>query len=62
MLVTDEEIERIVLRMLALHGPQAAVVAAEQLNKCIDHGNLRGRDIWACVVRRIHEDQCTTPQ
>jgi hypothetical protein len=62
MLVTDEEIDRIVRRMLALHGLQAAVVAAERLNSCIDHSNWRGRDIWACVVRRIHEDRDSAPK
>ena len=29
----------------------------ERLNEMIDRNNIRGRDIWACVVHAIHEQQ-----
>ena len=61
MLVKDAEIERIASELLAEHGPGAARIAVERLNEMIDRGNIRGRDIWACVVHAIHEQQGSTP-
>jgi hypothetical protein len=57
MLVKDAEIERMASELLAEHGPGAARVAVERLNEMIDRDNVRGRDIWACVVHAIHEQQ-----
>ena len=61
MVVQDAEIERAARDMIARHGPDAARVAAERLNEMIDHNNIRGRDIWACVVHVIHQRQGTGP-
>ena len=61
MPVKDAEIERIARELLAEHGARAARIAAEQLNEMIDRNNIRGRDIWACVVHAIHEQQGTSP-
>jgi hypothetical protein len=61
MFVKDAEIERIARELLAEHGPRAARVAAERLNEMIDRNNIRGRDIWACVVHAIHEQQDASP-
>jgi hypothetical protein len=61
MPVKDVEIERIARELLAHHGDRAARVAAELLNAMIDRNNLRGRDIWACVVHAIHEQRGTGP-
>jgi hypothetical protein len=61
MLVKDAEIERIARQLLAEHGSRAARIAAERLNEMIDRHNIRGRDIWACVVHAIHEQQGTSP-
>jgi len=61
MPVKDAEIERIARELLAEHGGHAARVAAERLNEMIDRNNIRGRDIWACVVHAIHEQQGTSP-
>jgi hypothetical protein len=47
--------------LLAEHNGRAALVAAERLNAMIDRNNIRGRDIWACVVHAIHEQQGTSP-
>ena len=60
-LFKDAEIERIASDLLAEHGGRAARVAAERLNEMIDRNNIRGRDIWACVVHAIHEQQGTSP-
>lgn len=60
--IDDREIDRIARRILARHGPRAAIVAAERLNRCIDRADWTGRDTWAQVVHRIHEDQGTTPR
>jgi hypothetical protein len=57
MLFKDAEIERIARGLLAQHGRRAALVAAERLNEIIDRNNISGRDIWACVVHAIHEQQ-----
>jgi hypothetical protein len=57
----DGEIERIARRLLAEYEGRAALVAAERLNAMIDRNNIRGRDIWACVVHAIHEQQGTGP-
>ena len=62
MLFKDAEIERIARGLLAQHGRRAARVAAERLNEMIDRNNIRGRDIWACVVHAIHEQQGTSPR
>jgi len=61
MLVKDAEIERIARELLAEHGPRAARIAVERLNEMIDRDNVRGRDIWACVVHAIHEQQGISP-
>ncbi len=61
MIVTDVEIERLARDMIAKHGPRAARMAAERLNEMIDRNNIRGRDIWACVVHAIHQRQGTGP-
>jgi len=47
--------------LIAKHGPHAARVAAEQLNRMIDRNDTSGRDLWACVVHVIHERQGTGP-
>jgi hypothetical protein len=61
MVVSDAEIERLARDMIAQHGPRAARVAAERLNEMIDRDNIRGRDVWACVVHVIHEQQGSGP-
>jgi hypothetical protein len=55
MHVSDKEVDEIALRLRAQHGPRAGMVAAEQLNECIDRADVNGRDTWARVVHRIHE-------
>ena len=52
---SDEEIDREARSLMAQHGRQAAVVAASELNRCIDRQDLDARDCWARIVRRIHE-------
>jgi hypothetical protein len=61
LLARDAEIERIARELVAKHGPRAARIAAERLNEMIDRKNFRGRDIWACIVHAIHEQQGTSP-
>jgi hypothetical protein len=61
MAVGDADIERIASELIAKHGPQAARVAAEQLNRMIDRNDVHGRDMWACIVHLIHERQGTGP-
>ena len=61
MVVGDADIERIAGELIAKHGPQAARVAAEQLNAMIDRSDIRGRDMWACIVHLIHERLGTGP-
>jgi hypothetical protein len=61
MLLKDAEIERIAGELLAEHGRRAARIAAERLNEMIDRNNISGRDMWACVVHAIHEQQGTSP-
>ena len=61
MVVSDAEIERLARDMIARHGDRAARVAAEKLNEMIDRDNVRGRDVWACVVHLIHERQGSGP-
>ena len=60
-MVASTEIERLARDMIARHGDRAARVAAETLNEMIDRDNVRGRDVWACVVHLIHERQGTGP-
>ena len=47
MVVGDADIERIAGELIAKHGPQAARVAAEQLNAMIDRNDIRG--VLACT-------------
>jgi hypothetical protein len=61
MVVHDAEIDRLARELIAQHGPRAARVAAERLNEMIDRSNVPGRDLWACVVHRIHERQGSGP-
>jgi hypothetical protein len=61
MVGNEAEIERIAREMIATHGPGAARAAALRLNEMIDRNNIPGRDLWACVVHRIHERQGTGP-
>ncbi len=61
MVVGDAEIERIARELIATHGPDAARVAAEQLNNMIDRNDVDGREMWACIVHLIHEQQGTGP-
>ncbi len=51
------EISRVAHAVIAQHGPDAAVLAAERLNEMIDNGNWAGRDAWACVVHAIHDQR-----
>jgi hypothetical protein len=57
--VGDGEIERIADELIREHRRQAARVAAERLNTMIDRHDIQGRDLWACVVRAIHQKQGT---
>jgi hypothetical protein len=59
MVVGDADIERIAGELIARHGPRAARVAAERLNVMIDSNDFQGRDLWACIVRVIHQRQGT---
>lgn len=61
MVIADAEIERLARETIAKHGSRAARVAAERLNAMIDRRNVPGRELWACVVHRIHERQGTGP-
>ncbi|MGE5271257.1 MAG: hypothetical protein ACM3JG_16475 [Thiohalocapsa sp.] len=61
MIVSEVEIDRLAREMMVQHGPQAARVAAERVNDMIDRNNVPGREMWACVVHRIHERQGTGP-
>jgi hypothetical protein len=61
MVVRDADIERIARELIAKHGPDAARVAAEQLNNMIDRNDAGGREMWACIVHLIHEQQGTSP-
>ncbi len=61
MVVGDAEIERIARELIAKHGPDAARVAAEHLNDTIDRNDAEGREMWACIVHVIHEQQGTSP-
>ena len=61
-MVRDEaEIERIARDMIARHGSRAAREAVGRLNEMIDRNNVPGRDLWACIVHRIHEHQRSGP-
>jgi hypothetical protein len=61
MVRNEAETENIAREMIARHGPDAARKAIERLNTMIDRNNIPGRDLWACVVHRIHERQGTGP-
>jgi hypothetical protein len=61
MVRNEAEIEQIARQMIAQHGPEAVRKAIERLNEMIDRNNIPGRDLWACVVHRIHEHQGTGP-
>ncbi len=61
MVVRDADIERIARELIAKHGPDAARVAAEQLNNMIDRNDTDGREMWARIVHVIHEQQGTSP-
>ena len=61
MVVRDADIERIARELIAKHGRDAARVAAAQLNDVIDRNDTNGREIWACIVHVIHEQQGTSP-
>ena len=61
MVVGDADIERIAGELIVKHGSQAARVAAERLNAMIDGNDLQGRDVWACIVRTIHQQQGLGP-
>ncbi len=61
MAAEDADFERIARELIAKHGPDAARVAAEQLNTMIDRNDIDGREMWACIVHVIHEQQGTSP-
>ncbi len=61
MAAEDADIERTAHELIAKHGPDAARVAAEQLNNMIDRNDIDGRELWACIVHVIHEQQGTSP-
>jgi hypothetical protein len=61
MVRNEAEIERVAREMITQHGSRAARQATERLNEMIDRNNIPGRDLWACVVHRIHEHQGTGP-
>lgn len=61
MLRNESEIGRIARDMMARHGAAAPRKAIERLNEMIDRNNIPGRDLWACVVHLIHEQQGTGP-
>lgn len=61
MVATDLQIDELARDLIARHGLRAARVAAQQLNEMIDRKNVHDRDIWACVVHLIHEQQGPSP-
>lgn len=61
MIVGDAEIDRLAIALIEAHGDGAARFATERLNEMIDRNNIPGRDLWACIVHRIHERQGSGP-
>ena len=61
MVRNEGEIERVARDLIARHGPEAARQAIDRLNEMIDRNNVPGRDLWACIVHRIHEHQRSGP-
>ena len=55
--VDDSEIEDIARAMIDRHRGGAACAAAGRVNDMIDEGDDDGRDVWARVVRAIHQRQ-----
>jgi hypothetical protein len=56
MEVTDQEVDRKALQLIAQYGPRAAVIAVERLNRYIDERDWASRDTWARIVHRVHEN------
>lgn len=55
-MINDEQIVQFRARkLIARDGARAAQAAADELNHSIDHQNWYERDLWARVVRAIHE-------
>lgn len=52
---SDDEIDREARALIAQHGHRAAVVAADELNQCIDRRDWDCRDAWARIVHRVHQ-------
>ena len=56
MIDPDEKVVQCKARLLiAQHGAGAAQVAIDRLNESIDRQDWYERDVWARVVRAIHE-------
>ncbi|HZK90987.1 MAG TPA: hypothetical protein VFC56_12645 [Stellaceae bacterium] len=61
MPISETEIELLACAMIDRHGTGAAEAAVARLNQMIDSGDWAGRDLWACVVRTIHDSLGVSP-
>jgi hypothetical protein len=60
MIDPDEEaVQRKARQLIAQHGMGAAQVALDRLNESIDREDWYERDVWARVVRAIHEQRAS---
>lgn len=62
-MINDERVVQYRARnLIAQHGAKAAQAAADELNQSIDHQDWYERDLWARVVRAIHERLRAAPE
>jgi len=55
--IFDAEVDFVARALIVQHGDGAARAAVDHLNRMIDLGNFRRRDMWARVVHAIHDHE-----
>jgi hypothetical protein len=56
MVVDDCDIDRIARTMIAQHGSDAVLSVWTKFNNCVDQNDQNGRNTWARIVHRKHEE------
>jgi hypothetical protein len=60
-MIADIDVWRAAILLLKRHGPDAAIIAAQRADECLESGDVEGERVWKGIVEAILELLKDTP-
>jgi hypothetical protein len=54
-MIPDIDVWRAALLLLKRHGSDAAIIAAQRADECLESGDVEGQQVWKAIVDAILE-------